>query len=827
MEDRVDLESMLPYLPVLVRSTSLFWPSQVVEALKALSRGPHHSRVDSGEVLFLAISDLRQSLSLSHSSERLASSASDGYALFFDDLMSRAEAAKWFGDVVPRLANLILRLPFLLEAHYQNSDGSGGREGVKTGLRILESQEPGIVFLSQCLSIYRGFGSNDEAQVLWSCVLGVSMRAIVKNQENKIKCITHYFERICSCMPVGVVSFERKVLPFEHCSPCASYPKADFWSKSFTPLCSIKIYRTGLIEDQSCEALEVDFANRYLGGGALHRGCVQEEIRFMINPELIAGMLFLPSMADNEAIEIVGAERFSNYTGYASSFRFSGDIVDGKGLDSLGRRRTRIIAIDALCSPGKKQFGLDCLLREINKALCGFFDQSRSWQHQRLFQDEKLCRSQIDQDVKRPLHGAPLTTLGTNEEILGGQMIRSSEEKCSQHVDHQDQIGIATGNWGCGAFGGDPELKATIQWIAASQALRPFISYYTFGVEALDTLDQVTQWILSHEWTVGELWNMLVDYSSQRLTGETNLGFFRWLLPSLSTSDAMMLDKSMALQHSIRFQHFFSQDRVLKDFPCSSAAATHRMPNFVKLPSQAGGFRLRKLRASSRVEKLKAEDGENKGGEASSGGDGEDDDPLLMDEEERQEWRMKIRELIDMNPDVKEEVDPEERRKKMQQLLADYPLVVEEEDPEWPEDADGWGFNLGQFFNKITIKNVKKDDDENYDSDNEIETIFKDISPLIVLVHNRYKRPLENEKMRDELEKAVHIIWNCRLPSPRCVAIDAVVELDLVSALRVSVFPELIFTKAGKILYREKAIRAADELSKNNGILLLWSSQAT
>lgn len=35
----------------------------------------------------------------------------------------------------------------------------------------------------------------------------------------------------------------------------------------------------------------------------------------MINPELVVGMLFLSSMADNEAIEIVGIERFSNYTG--------------------------------------------------------------------------------------------------------------------------------------------------------------------------------------------------------------------------------------------------------------------------------------------------------------------------------------------------------------------------------------------------------------------------------------------------------------------------------------------------------------------------------
>ncbi|GMQ04033.1 hypothetical protein CsSME_00049600 [Camellia sinensis var. sinensis] len=31
---------------------------------------------------------------------------------------------------------------------------------------------------------------------------------------------------------------------------------------------------------------------------------------------------------------------------------------------------------------------------------------------------------------------------------------------------------------------------------------------------------------------------------------------------------------------------------------------------------------------------------------------------------------------------------------------------------------------------------------------------------------------------------------------------------------KMSVFPELIFTKAGKILYSEKVIRTADELSK-------------
>ncbi|KAM7280209.1 hypothetical protein ACFE04_007343 [Oxalis oulophora] len=261
--------------------------------------------------------------------------------------------------------------------------------------------------------------------------------------------------------------------------------------------------------------------------------------------------------------------------------------------------------------------------------------------------------------------------------------------------------------------------------------------------------------------------------------------------------------------------------------------------SFQKLPLLGRSFERSRIRAS-RTDK--SFEGKKRREEYSDSDDDDDDnsakrdvnDPYLMTPEERREWRMKIRDVMHKYPDLEEQIGSEEKRAKMEKLMNEYPLVVEEEDPNWPEDADGWGFNLGQFFDKITIKNVKKDDDENYDSENEIVwkddnyirpikdittaewevTVYKDISPLIVLVHNRYKRPKENEKARDELEKAVNIIWNCRLPSPRCVAIDAVVELDLVSALKVSAFPEMIFTKAGKILYREKANRSADELSK-------------
>ncbi|XP_058766768.1 thioredoxin-like fold domain-containing protein MRL7L, chloroplastic [Vicia villosa] len=139
-------------------------------------------------------------------------------------------------------------------------------------------------------------------------------------------------------------------------------------------------------------------------------------------------------------------------------------------------------------------------------------------------------------------------------------------------------------------------------------------------------------------------------------------------------------------------------------------------------------------------------------------------DPYAMNLEERQEWRRKILQVMDKKPDIQEVVDTDEKKKIRQKLINDYQLVVEEEDPNWPQDADGWGFSLGQFFNKITIQNKKKevddDDNDDVDDDKEVvwqddnyirpikdiktteweETVFKDISPLIIVVHNRYRR---------------------------------------------------------------------------------------
>ncbi|KAF3626739.1 Poly(ADP-ribose) glycohydrolase 1 [Capsicum annuum] len=253
----------------------------------------------------------------------------------------------------------------------------------------------------------------------------------------------------------------------------------------------------------------------------------------MINPELIAGMLFLPCMADNEAIEIVGTERFSNYTGYASSFRFNGDHVDKKEIDVLGRRKRRIISIDALSSPGKRQYLVECLLR-AGPIL------TQCWVPDL---DSGDCPRQLTRPGRESL-GNPSTSSQTIEETLASQLLRNHEARYCSPLGYQQEIGVVTGNWGCGAFGGDPQVKAVLQWLAASQALRPFVLYYTFDLEALQMLGQVVQWISSQGWTVGELWNMLVEYSVQRLRGETGAGFFSWLLPSLKSHDIILLNIS-------------------------------------------------------------------------------------------------------------------------------------------------------------------------------------------------------------------------------------------------------------------------------------------
>jgi len=65
-------------------------------------------------------------------------------------------------------------------------------------------------------------------------------------------------------------------------------------------------------------------------------------------------------------------------------------------------------------------------------------------------------------------HRTPLNDVEMNREKPANNLIRDFYVEGVDNEDHEDD-GVATGNWGCGAYGGDPELKSLLQWLAVSQ----------------------------------------------------------------------------------------------------------------------------------------------------------------------------------------------------------------------------------------------------------------------------------------------------------------------------------------------------------------------
>ncbi|KAG0025334.1 hypothetical protein BGZ81_007233 [Podila clonocystis] len=292
--------------------------------------------------------------------------------------------------------------------------------------------------------------------MFWSEQTGKN--ACTDAQAAKLRCLIHYFDRITSEMPTGTVTYHRQVLR----KPVYLTSKEGVISQDTFKLSSVVVDAVNGLETAQQGALQLDFANKNIGGGALDRGAVQEEIRFMICPEMIVSRLFSQPMEANEAILIKGIEQYSDYIGYSKSFEWFADHRDTTPRDKLGRRQREICAIDAKPFKSKVsrigQFDKPLVLREINKAIAGF----------------------------RP---SPINASewGLVPHLEGGNESAGTVPTVPR--------AIATGNWGCGAFGGHLQLKFVLQWIAASVSsklsagmdatLTHDMLYYTFGIPEL------------------------------------------------------------------------------------------------------------------------------------------------------------------------------------------------------------------------------------------------------------------------------------------------------------------------------------------------------
>ena len=100
----------------------------------------------------------------------------------------------------------------------------------------------------------------------------------------------------------------------------------------------------------------------------------------MICPELIVSMLFTEQLDDLECLVISGHERYSNYSGYASSFQFNGNHVDPTEIDTSAsqgnKMKSYLVAIDALYFRNEgPQYSKYNIERELNKAFVGFHSE--------------------------------------------------------------------------------------------------------------------------------------------------------------------------------------------------------------------------------------------------------------------------------------------------------------------------------------------------------------------------------------------------------------------------------------------------------------------
>ncbi|CAL4065748.1 unnamed protein product, partial [Meganyctiphanes norvegica] len=271
------------------------------------------------------------------------------------------------------------------------------------------------------------------------------------NSLAKLKCVINYFRRITVKPPVGCVTFTRQFMYGE------LLPQ---WTLSSQPLPRLHVDSEGLIEETQ-GFLQVDFANKFLGGGVLGLGCVQEEIRFILCPELILSRLFTHYLEKSEALIITGVEQFNLGRGYASSFRWSGSYNDNTPMDPWRRRICQVTAIDALqfTNNPHQQYAPSLIRRELNKAFAGY------------------------------------RLLDTSPGIAAA---------------------VATGNWGCGAFRGDVRLKALIQLAVCGQVGRD-MAYFTFGnTQIRDELFDIHTFLTENKVTVGELSQVLEQYHTSK-----------------------------------------------------------------------------------------------------------------------------------------------------------------------------------------------------------------------------------------------------------------------------------------------------------------------
>jgi len=233
---------------------------------------------------------------------------------------------------------------------------------------------------------------------------------------------------------------------FEHVDFILRHPKEkglgewSHWQALQTPLKNFILHQEHQRLEYARGRLQAIFVSAAVSE---HRPASDSEIvRNSLSPETMALPLIVPQLGKSDAVVVIGAEQFSVCECSKSKLFFLAPFNDPSPLVRQ-RRDTHLVAFDALSFQARhEQYSSDAIMRELLKAYMAF-------------------------------RGDPL------------------EDTASLRA-------VATGNWG-GEPGSksDPELKALLQWAAASEAGRD-LEYFSKGlgedeVRALQSFVDETQ----------------------------------------------------------------------------------------------------------------------------------------------------------------------------------------------------------------------------------------------------------------------------------------------------------------------------------------------
>ncbi|RNF23287.1 putative poly(ADP-ribose) glycohydrolase [Trypanosoma conorhini] len=405
-----------------------------------------------------------------------------------DHLLTPSERAAFFDVTLPWMKRLVregpVTLPHDLEALLQG-----------TSRRLMLTHEEAVTLLvCGFFSLFPGRCFTSNSRRASSCKLApfnfadlfcTASPARLESNCAKIRCLLEYFiywshhtSPVKTCLEFYRVCF-------------ASFP--DF-GRSSKPMENICMDSKGRIEDNYGK-LQVDFANKVLGGGVLQTGCVQEEIQFVTCPELLLSRLLSEPLLDTEALFMSGAGRYSLSEGYAGGFRFVRGQSPHVVVSSVDAGIPRETCVEFASTPlrDKKDGSAILMPNSCVVAMDAVNFQNRV--------GKQYTASSLTRETRKAFVAFKGATDSTLPSVHSGP--------------------VATGNWGCGAFGGDRQLKLMIQWCAASEAQRSLI-YSTFNDESLCCqFRPVYEKLQREKWSVGNVFMVLLAFSRYCTTSPT------------------------------------------------------------------------------------------------------------------------------------------------------------------------------------------------------------------------------------------------------------------------------------------------------------------